>query len=111
MKKETKIQTNSESSAKNNANEKTMEEFHRDCVPVHSSQSFLGRNWQTDSNIDMKSEKSWIDETVFIKGKKTEDLILPGFMIYNIIVVKAVWYWCKVYIYIYQSNIIDSPEK
>ena len=88
-----------------------MEEFHRDCVPVPSSLSFLGRNWPTDSNIDVKSEKSWIDETVFIKGKKTEDLILPGFMIYNIIVVKEVWYWYKVYIYLYQSNIIDSPEK
>ena len=88
-----------------------MEEFHRDRVPVTSSQSFLGRNWQTDSTIEVKSETSWIDKTVFIRGKKTEDLLLPGFMIYNIMVLKAVWYWYKVYIYIYQSNIIDSPEK
>ena len=58
MKKETKIQTTSESSAKNNTNEKTMEEFHRDREPVTSSQSFLGRNWQTDSTIEVKSEKS-----------------------------------------------------
>lgn len=84
-----------DSSSKNNASEKTMEGFDRDGVPVASSQSFLGRNWQTDSNIYVKSEESRIDEPAFKRGKKIENLTLPDFKIYNTAIIKSLWYWYK----------------